>query len=396
MKKNVGFLISNLAGGGAQRVVSNLSLGLSQYYNLYLILHDGEKIDYLYQGKLINLELPASNGVLKKIIRAFARVIKLRKLKKELSPTVVISFLESSNLVNLFSGPRNKVIVSVRSYKSKQANKFLGKIYNLLIKLLYGRSNYIVTPSKGIKFDLVNNFKLDQNKIIVIYNPNNLAFIKKESIKSLDLQLDNLFKNYPVVITVGSLRRPKGQWHLIRAFNKVKAAIPSAKLVILGEGELRVYLEEIVTNLGMQDDVYLLGFQSNPFRFISRASMFVLPSLYEGFPNVLVEAMACGVPVVAADCRSGPREILSPQSDFNKQADRVEYGEYGVLSPILNGEYYKGQEELSKEERQLAEATISLYRDTGLYEKYKVKGYERSKDFTLSKIVKQWIDLIEN
>lgn len=395
MKKNIILFISNLKAGGAQRVVSNLTHGLSENYNLKIVVHDGKKVTYPYKGVLIDLGVPvASLGILK-IVNIFRRIFRLKKIKQIYEPHAVISFMESSNLINLASGQTGKSIISVRNYKSKQGKSFYSKILEITFRYAYKNADLIVTPSYGIKYDLVNVFDMDPDKISVIYNPIVLNYIHDKSKESYSDNLNNIFKD-PVLITAGKLMVQKGQWHLIRALRKIITAIPKMKLVILGEGKLKHYLSKVVIDCGLQGEVFFLGFQDNPFRFFSSSSVFILPSLFEGFPNVLIEAMACGLPVVAADCPSGPREILAPASDFCMQTNKVEFAEHGILIPVCDGNLYSGFEELTKEENVMADAIIKLYHDKKLCDRYKKKGLERVKDFTVEKVAKQWIEIIEH
>ncbi len=394
MKKSLAFIISNLAGGGAQRVVSKLSFELSSYYNLYIILHDGEKINYPYKGQLIDLETPVGSGFIKKIAVFIIRIFKLKAIKGRVKPDAVISFLEGSNFINLLAKGDSKTLISVRNFKSKQASGFLGKLFSFMIKALYNKSDLIITPTKSIKDDLIKNFTLEEEKIKVINNPYNLDYIIQKSNEKLNGSYRNLFGQHPVLITVGSMMKQKGQWHLIRAFTEIKKSMPGVKLLILGEGELRPYLEKMVLDLGLKDDVIMPGFKNNPFKYINRSSVFVLPSLFEGFPNALVEAMACEVPVIAADCPSGPREILAPLTDFKLQTEHIEWAKYGVLVPVCCDILYQEYEPLSEKEKLIAEAVIKLLEDQSLCKKYKQASLVRVRDFESSSIVKQWVDIL--
>ena len=168
------------------------------------------------------------------------------------------------------------------------------------------------------------------------------------------------------------------------------------KLVILGEGPLEKYLKKLTSELDLSDEVQFLGFQNNPFKFMASSSIYVMPSLNEGFPNVLIEAMACGVPVIAADCLTGPREILAPGTDYTKQTRTIEYAKYGILTPVCDGEIYAGDDALTGEEKMIVEAVVSLFSDAEYYRRYKEKALERVLDFQPGYIAGQWIDLIES
>ncbi len=395
MENTVFMVISNLAGGGAQRVVSTLSQGLYQHYRLYLILHDGKRIDYPYSGEVVDLKTPVAKSYFRKATIFVLRILRLKALKRKLRPCAAISLMESSNYINLFSGRKGKTIISVRNYKSQQGRSLVGRFFQFLIRSFYNRGDWIIVPSEGIKADLVDNFKITGNRAVVIYNPFDLELIEKKAAELLDEKTE-AFYDGPVLITAGSMLRQKGQGHLIRALKEIKNQVPGAKLVILGEGNLRSYLEQLAADLELKDWVLLPGFESNPFKFISRSSVFVMPSLFEGFPNALVEAMACGVPVIASDCPAGPREILAPDSEVLSQTKEVEWAEHGILVPVCSGELYTAKQQLRAEEKMLADAVIKLLSDKSLYAKYKNKSLKRAKDFEVSRIIKQWVELIES
>ena len=197
-----------------------------------------------------------------------------------------------------------------------------------------------------------------------------------------------------MIINVGRLTKQKGQWQ-IRAFKKVKEEITNIKLIILGTGELEDYLNKLIGELNLEKDVYFLGFQENPFKFISKSRIFVFPSLYEDFPNALVEAMACGIPVISSDCKSGPREILAPETDLRIEAKKVEYSKYGVLIPVCDDKYYDAQLPLTTEERILAKSIVELYSSKDLLENYTVEAKERVKDFDKDKIILEYENILK-
>lgn len=259
--------------------------------------------------------------------------------------------------------------------------------------MFYNKADRIFAVSNAIKDDLVKNFRLDENKIRVIYNPYDIERIKKLSQEQIEEEYKEIFQK-PTIITAGRLSKQKGQWHLIRALKKVKEKIPEAKLVILGNGELENYLKELAAGLGLEKDVYLLGFQKNPFKYIARSTLYVFPSLYEGFPNALCEAMACGIPVISADCKSGPREILAPGSDINMETKNIEYEKYGVLIPVCNGKMYKYDDELSKEEELLSKSIVTCIMNPDILDDYSKKTLIRVKNFSKESIIDIWEDLI--
>ncbi len=177
--------------------------------------------------------------------------------------------------------------------------------------------------------------------------------------------------------------------------------------MILGEVKLKDYLISLSEGLSLKTyvwdrdrieddfDVYFLGFQKNPFKFISRSSIFVFTSLWEGFPNALIEAMACGIPVVSSDCRSGPREILAPDTDFECEAKDPEFAQYGVLMPVFDGEFKGAGDPLSREEEIWVETLSKMLTHRDIIELYSREVLKRASQFHIQFIANQWRDLIE-
>jgi glycosyltransferase involved in cell wall biosynthesis len=239
----------------------------------------------------------------------------------------------------------------------------------------------------------------------VIYNPYPIDEIRELAKEPLG-SYEEIFK-HPVLITAGRLTKQKGQWYLLRVFKALKEKHKDLKLVILGEGELKDYLVKLSQELGLKTyvwdrdklsesfDVYFLGFQKNPFKFIARSKLFVFPSLWEGFPNALVESMACSVCVVSSDCRSGPREILAPNTDFNYQTQKPEFAEYGVLMPVFEVKYKTAKEPLEEREIMWVETIDKLLEDESLRKSYSEKAKQRAEDFRIEKIVQEWKEVLK-
>ena len=179
----------------------------------------------------------------------------------------------------------------------------LGRAYKRIAQQLYLRADAVVTPSQGVAEYLCERLALPLERITVIYSP----VISPKLLRKGDLSVTHRWFNgdYPVILSAGRLTRQKNFASLIRAFAQVRARRP-AKLLILGEGEERQRLTELINELNLQEHVALPGFVDNPFPYMKRSSVFVLSSLWEGLPNVLIQAMALGAPVVATDCLAVP------------------------------------------------------------------------------------------
>ena len=209
----------------------------------------------------------------------------------------------------------------------------------------------------------------------------NIKEIEISAKEPLDKEYVDIFKN-PTIINMGQMGKQKNQKDLIKAFKKIKEKIKNAKLVILGQGNLEPELKGLSKSLGIENDVYFLGWQKNPFKFLANSKIFVLSSLWEGLPYVLLEAMASGLPVVSYDCRSGPREILAPKTDSSFQTKNIEFAEYGILV------------EPEKHEL-LTEAVVKFLSDDNLCKKFEEKSRKRAMDFDIKNIIKEWNFLYE-
>lgn len=270
------------------------------------------------------------------------------------------------------------------------------KLNHLLSKVFYPRADLCIAVSMGVKESLLK-LGVPEEKIKVIYNPYPVEEIQERAKEDIE----SFLKVSPYLITVGRLTKQKAHWHLLRIFRELKKDFPDIKLLILGDGELKDYLTKLSEKLGLKTyvwdkshpnegyDVYFMGFRQNPFKYISRARLFVFPSLWEGFGNVLVEAMACGVPVVSSDCRSGPREILAPDTDYTFQTKVPEFAKFGVLMPVFEVKFLN-TEPLTHEEATWVETIKQLLEDERLRESYSQKAKERALDFHIEKIVQEW------
>jgi len=406
------FIIPNLAGGGAERVCVNICKGLKNYenYKIYLVLFQKILKYEITDEETISMDIEGSSNILGKIKNFLLRFYRLLKIKKEINPDVCISFLESADFLNLITKfGKHKVILTIHNtmseyfkqfYDSSLSQKLASVVYNNSYKFLAKKANLIICVSHGIAKDFVESYNVDSSKIKVIHNPINLNEIEKLCKENLN-EYELIFK-HPVLITAGRLTKQKGQWYLLRVFKALKEKHKDLKLVILGEGELKDYLVKLSQELRLKTyvwdedklsesfDVYFLGFQKNPFKFIARSKLFVFPSLWEGFGNVLVEAMACGVPVVSSDCRSGPREILAPNTDFNYQTQKPEFAEYGVLMPVFDVKYKSAEEPLEEREIMWVKTIDKLLEDEDLRKHYSEKAKQRAEDFRIEKIVEEW------
>ncbi len=392
--KTVAILIQKLSGGGAERTAANLSLSLSGKYQVHLVVFDGTQISYPYAGTLHDLKLPPAKGRPGKLVTLLRRVRAVRRLKREYAVDAAISLMDGANLVNVLSGRQGSVITSVRVQMSKSRFTSLQKkrFTLALTRFIARRSDAVAALSEGVRRDLIDVFGVPADKVVTIYNPCDGALLReKAQVHGVDAA-----SIPPLSVTaMGRMTRQKGHWHLLRAFARVVREVPEARLYLLGDGPLREELLLLTRALGLESHVTFLGYLEAPHAYVKNSRVFVLPSLFEGLGNVLLEAMACGTPVIATDCHSGPREILAPGTEVREQLPQIERAKYGVLTSVGGGEFCGAEAPLTADEAQLAEAICLHLTDETFNRHYREMALRRSADFTPEVIAEQWAALLD-
>ena len=372
-KTNLLIFCISLNKGGAERVIS---LMLNKFIQdedicLHLILmEDGIDYDLPTSINMTILNKNYKSGVRKLIELPFV-AWQLSKYLKENKIDTVMSFLYRPNYVNIlakFLGTKHKSIINIRSTTSRYLNEgLLGKINLFLVKLLFNNADLIVSNSQGVENDLKTLMSIT-TKTKVIHNPVDLDFIneKKETCDDIPFHFD---KQKKYIISVGRLIPLKRNKDLIDAFHTLQNKDDDLQLILLGEGKLKNKLIEYCKKLQIQKKVHFLGNVTNPFYYLYKSDLFVMTSEIEGFPNVVVEAMACGLPVISSDCKSGPREILGD----NK---------YGLLYPV-------GDVEALRKHMQ-----YYLYNENINPGQIKQAEMKRLKDFKIEKIMKEFESIL--
>ena len=279
------------------------------------------------RGHRVDLVAGTARGVLRPLIGDPVRLVDLGVSHVRSSLPPLVRYLRSARPTSVLSthshmnvavvagcriaGIRTRVVV--REASTPSVNLASGGILALhplawLVRWAYSRADTVVAVSRGVAQDLATSMKVDPGKVVVIGNP----FFREEVLEAASEPLQHPWfapSAPPVILGVGRLTPAKDFATLIRAFSFVAEERP-ARLVILGEGDQRRQLEDMVADLGLGDHVLLPGYVANPYPYMARAGVFVLSSAWEGLPGALIEAMACGCPVVSTDCPSGPSEIL--------------------------------------------------------------------------------------
>lgn len=304
--RKIAIFIHALTIGGAERVFINLANGFCKMgYDVDIVVlssNGGFREKVNPRVKIVDL----------KSKRAITSVFKLKKYISDNKPAAILSALGHINVVSIIAsiGSNTKTIVTEHSTNSIAFAKEGGIkawIMPILMRFFYRYATHIVAVSKGVANDLNKNIKINQ-RIETIYNPT----LPKELVELTEVDTKHEWltdKNSKIVISVGRLAKVKQFDLLINAFSLLEKEV-DAKLIILGDGPEREYLREVAKTLGIADKVDMPGFTTNPYAFMAKSDLFVLSSMYEGLPTVLVEALACGTAVVSTNCPSGPYEIL--------------------------------------------------------------------------------------
>jgi len=327
MLKKIDILIPNFEDLGAQRVAINISNILSRKFDInFVVLDDiGPFKSYL------NIAIPIVNLASMQInipkIRVFSKGISYANFVKTRKTDISISFSPITNYYILFAKYSNKnlkTIIQEHAYptialkdrgNSSWFNEFIFR--NILVRW-YNKSDIFLTIANAIQEDFVEHYGVRKDIFRIVRNPLDIDKIIELSHEDVD---DFEFKeNVNYLIGVGRLSPQKNFTRLIEIFNRLK--MDNFELIILGKGELETQLKKQIEEHNLISKVHLLGFKSNPYKYISKANIFCLTSDWEGLPQVIAEAMICKTPVIAHSCKSGPDEMIQN----NKSGILVEFG----------------------------------------------------------------------
>jgi glycosyltransferase involved in cell wall biosynthesis len=396
--QRIAVLLPSLAGGGAERSMLHLIQSFTEQgrsVDLLIFKPEGAFVDSVPDSVRL-VELKPTAGVRGRLMAALAdpsgvrtilrpvllpvkadanlrHIVALRRYLEAARPDVLLSALTYTNLVALWAkqlaGNITPVVVSERITLSvhiksdKHYRAWRWRFALPAISYAYRAADGIVTVSDSVSSDLIEKAQISHTAIKTIYNP----VVDSKLLALAEQPLEHPWTNNgapPVILGAGRLIQQKDFQTLLRAFAILRAK-RKARLIILGEGKKRSELQSLAQDLGIANDVEMPGFVSNPYQYMANASVFALTSLYEGLPGVLIQAMACGCPVISTDCPGGSAEIL-------------DHGKYGRLVPV-------------KDHEALADAMDSVLDESPDRDLLR----ERSSLFSVKRATQQYLDYLD-
>lgn len=344
----ISFIISSLSSGGAERVLCILANYMSAKHDVYIVTFSNDEPFYEIDENVNHIKLnllKTSNSFIESFFHSIQRIKILKKTLKEINADVNISFMTHTNILSIVASKLNKqkIIISERiAY-----DFYNSKLVNIARRVLYPKSDLLVVQTLKDRL----NYSFMQN-VEVVYNP---------------LVMPNITVNREnIILATGRLTKQKGFEALIREFSKLDTE--GWRLCIAGDGEERKNLETLIADLD-KNNIELIGNRKDIFEWYARSSIFALSSQKEGFPNVLLEAMASGCACISFDCPNGPSEI-------------IENGENGILVENQNVE-------------SLGKCIQKLMHDRDIREKLSLNARSTKNRFAVDKIADKWNDLIK-
>lgn len=307
--EKISLFLPNVEGGGAEKVMLKIAHGLLEKGRTVELILAQARGAYLPE---IPRQLPVVDLGHSYIWAALPALVRHLRSSR---PQVMLSFMEDPNLLALWARPLSgvpfRLVISVRAslaWALREVPPLRRAIKRRLLARYYPHADRVIAVSRGVADELQQLLPLPKHKIEVVYNPTLTPDLEEKARR--DPGHPWLAAGQPpVILAVGRLHPQKDYPTLLRAFAQVRRHA-HCRLMILGQGEERPQLEALIDELGLTEAVALPGFTDNPYASMARARLFVLSSLYEGLPNALIEALACGAPAVATDCPFGPAEIL--------------------------------------------------------------------------------------
>lgn len=390
MKKLL-ILVPCISYGGLETVAITTAEALRGTYDVTLVYFYRSAVEIPTTVDKICLDVPYALNLAGQIKVLLTRHVALRRIKKSLRPDACLAVGKVASISNILSRTRaERCLASIHGFTDVPR----GKAIALAHRVLFGCADKTICVSKALAAEFATATALGGDKIVACHNPFDLPdLIAKRDASNTDGNIPQLGGN-PKLFAFGRIVAGKNFELAMEAVRLLKADYPDLCLSIAGEGEHLDFLQQYAADLGVAEHVAFLGMQPNPFAVLKQADILLNPSWNEGFGNTVVEGMLCGVPVIATDCKVGPRENLAPSGDYMKIATAVEFAEYGVLLPPS----YPNDTPAQRSEKAvvMANATRQLLQNDKLRAEYAEKGLARMAEYALPHYVANITKLLED
>ncbi len=358
-------VIDSLSGGGAEHIFTTIACALEESHQVEVLVfqRSGIHLQRLEAASIRVAEIRTDGSKL----RFFARV---RQHMRSLKPDVVLSFMDTPNLVSGIAllGTRIPLVLSFRSDHRSAPQDFHQQLKDCLLYFGLHRAHSVIAVSEQLARFMREDFPFARQKLVAINNGLDLERLQLEAEKPLSPEEEALFAT-PTVLAIGRLDAAKDYPTLLRAFATPGSTQRERRLLILGSGPDEAALKSLAQTLGIRDRVHLLGYVEQPARFLRRASLYVMSSRYEGYPNALAEAMFLNGSCVSTDCPTGPSEI-------------IDSGVNGLLVPVGDSQA-------------LASAMARLLSDSALAAQFRLRAREAMSKRTVAKMVAEYVRVLE-
>lgn len=397
----VALLIASLGGGGAERVVLSLCEGLNDCaVDAHILCMDNDKVLPHDNVKVHTLSSLQPTSVFTKCRMFFSQMTALYKQAKHEQYTHFVAHMERANIALLLCTilfpklfPKHRCVYTAHNHlrsSIREKSRFKRLVATTLYTLLAKGRYPTVFVSKLARQDALDHFGFTRENTFVVPNFVPVTEIQRSASAPLPEQYSFL-QDKKVILAIGRLSTQKGHEYLIRSYALLCSKRKDTHLVILGEGDRKNELQALVSQKGLDTDVSFLGFIDAPFNWMRHADVFVLPSLYEGMPMILLEALACSAAIVSTDCPSGPREVLAPKTPVDVTARQVEHHPCAILTPPFDVAASS-----QHAEQEFADAILLVINDETLSNQLRHEAKKRAEEYNIPTGTSRWLQLLRS
>ncbi len=385
MKKLL-ILVPCISYGGLENVAISTAEALRNYYDVTILYFYASEKEISTDIPKVCLNVPYSLNLFGQVKVMLKRHFLISGYKKEHKPDICMAVGKVASISNILAKGKARCIASIHGYTDVPHSKPSALIH----RLLFARADNTICVSKALAEEFISATGIAPNKVTACANPFNVPELIAKSNETANIPV---IEGNPKLFAFGRLVEGKNFELALEAVHLLKQDYPNIHLSIGGDGEHLPVLQEMAQTLEIADNVTFLGMLPNPFAALKQADLLLNPSWNEGFGNTIVESFLCGVPVIATDCKVGPRENIAPSSDLMKIATETEFAEFGVLVPPSYPSDTPTQR--SAKAVVLANATRALLQDEVLCNTYATRGMQRMELYALPHYIAQLTKILE-